>query len=83
MGVAIMDTVSDSRRPELPYIRVADDLRRRILAGEWAVDDPLPAIASLAEHYGVATATVRKGLQALEREGLVRIIPRWGVFRAQ
>jgi DNA-binding GntR family transcriptional regulator len=70
-----------ARRPELPYVRVADDLRRRIRADEWAPDDALPAIAHLAEHYEVATATVRKALQTLESEGLVRIVPRWGVFR--
>lgn len=76
-----MDGMSDPRRPELPSVRVADDLRRRIQSDEWAVDEPLPAIARLAEHYSVSTATARKALLTLESEGLVRIIPRWGVFR--
>lgn len=77
-----MAGVSDPRRPELPSVRVADDLRRRIQADEWEPDDPLPAIARLAEEYGTATATVRKALRTLESEGLVRIVPRWGVFRS-
>ena len=78
-----MDGVPDPRSPELPSVRVADDLRRRIQSDEWSVDEPLPSIAKLADQYDVSTATTRKALLALEREGLVRIIPRWGTFRAQ
>jgi DNA-binding GntR family transcriptional regulator len=50
-------------------------------SGEWAKDAPLPAVAELAKHYGVARATVAKALRILENEGLVRIVPRWGTFR--
>jgi GntR family transcriptional regulator len=69
------------RVPELPSVRVAEDLRRRMESGEWAKDAPLPAVAELAKHYGVARATVAKALRILESEGLVRIVPRWGTFR--
>ena len=37
---------------------------------------------SLADHYGVSTATVAKALRQLVAEGEVRTVPRWGTFRA-
>jgi DNA-binding GntR family transcriptional regulator len=61
---------------------VAASLRQRIAAGEWEPGDALPAVGALAGHYGVARATVTRALHVLEAEGLVRIIPRWGTFRA-
>jgi DNA-binding GntR family transcriptional regulator len=70
------------RRPERPYETVAADMRRRIAAGEWAVDEALPTTAALAEHYGVSQSTVTRVLRVLAAEGLVRTVPRWGTFRA-
>jgi GntR family transcriptional regulator len=61
---------------------VAADLRRRIAAGEWEVDEALPTTATLAEHYHVSQATVTRVLRTLAAEGLVRTVPRWGTFRA-
>jgi GntR family transcriptional regulator len=57
-------------------------MRRRIEAGEWAVDEVLPTTAALAEHYNVSQATVTRVLRVLSGEGLVRTVPRWGTFRA-
>ena len=70
------------RTPERPGERVAADLRRRIAAGEWEVDEALPTTVALAEHYGVSQATVTRVLRSLAAEGLVRAVPRWGTFRA-
>jgi DNA-binding GntR family transcriptional regulator len=70
------------RGPERPSEIVAADLRRRIAAGEWAVDEALPTTAGLAGHYQVSQATVTRVLRALAAEGLVRTVPRWGTFRA-
>jgi GntR family transcriptional regulator len=70
------------RGPERPSEIVAADLRRRIAAGEWAVDEALPTTAALAEHYSVSQATVTRVLRVLAAEGLVRTVPRWGTFRA-
>jgi transcriptional regulator with XRE-family HTH domain len=69
-------------RPERPSETVAADLRRRIAAEEWAVDDPLPPVGGLAAHYGVSRSTVTRAMRVLAGEGLVRIVPRWGTFRA-
>ena len=69
------------RGPQRPSETVAADLRRRIAAGEWEVDEALPTTAALAEHYHVSQATVTRVLRALAAEGLVRTVPRWGTFR--
>ena len=61
---------------------VAADLRRRIAAGEWQPSEALPTVAVLAEHYEVSKATVTRTLRILADEGLVRVVPRWGTFRA-
>jgi DNA-binding GntR family transcriptional regulator len=69
------------KRPERPSEIVAADLRRRIAAGEWAVDEALPTTVALAEHYHVSQATVTRVLRVLSAEGLIRTVPRWGTFR--
>ena len=71
-----------SRGPERPYEIVAVDLRRRIAADEWAVDEALPTTVGLAEHYRVSQSTITRVLRILATEGLVRTVPRWGTFRA-
>lgn len=70
------------RGPERPSEIVAADLRRRIAAGEWEPGEALPTVAVLAEHYDVSKATVTRTLRVLADEGLVRVVPRWGTFRA-
>jgi len=64
----------------MPSRRVEADLRRRIDADEWAAGDALPAIAALAEHYGVSRATVAEALRRIA-DGLVEVVPQWGTFR--
>jgi DNA-binding GntR family transcriptional regulator len=61
---------------------VLADLRSRLASGEWAHGQQLPPVAELAEHYAVASRTVARALRRLADEGLVQIVPRWGVFRA-
>jgi DNA-binding GntR family transcriptional regulator len=70
------------RPRELPSRRIADDLRRRIEAGEWASGQQLPSNAELAGHYNSTRRTVSKALRTLEAEGLVEIQANWGTFRA-
>ncbi|MFC8454084.1 GntR family transcriptional regulator [Kitasatospora sp. NPDC057223] len=56
------------------YQRLAADLRRRITAGEFTVDDPLPVEGVLEKQYGVARNTVRLAVDVLVNEGrLVRL----------
>ncbi|MGH3281663.1 MAG: winged helix-turn-helix domain-containing protein [Trebonia sp.] len=70
-----------SRTPELPGARVEASLRHRLTTGEWTVGEQLSTVAVLAVEYNVARGTVASALRALEAEGLVRIVPRWGTFK--
>lgn len=79
----ILDDQGMPRGPQRPSETVADSLRQRIAAGEWQPGEALPTVAALAEHYHVARATVARTLRTLEAEGLIRVVPRWGTFRAE
>lgn len=61
------------------YEQVADDLRTRIHAGEYAIGTTLPQYAELTETYGVGRGVISSALQILEREGLIRIVKRAGI----
>jgi DNA-binding GntR family transcriptional regulator len=76
------DHVQVNRTPERPGERVDADLRHRIASGEWQADQALPTVAALADHYQVSPGAVHRVLRRLADEGLVRIVPRWGTFRA-
>jgi GntR family transcriptional regulator len=69
--------VTDGRRTALRrhgaplYRQLAEDLRARIIAGEFPVDDPMPTEAQLSERYRASRITVRHALALLDQEGLV------------
>jgi GntR family transcriptional regulator len=54
---------------ELRYLTIADELRRRIAAGEHG--RLLPSESELATEHGVSRVTVRKALAELKRDGVV------------
>ncbi|ORT58493.1 GntR family transcriptional regulator [Streptomyces sp. CB03238] len=56
---------------EAPYLEVADSLRARVLAGEWAVGERLPSRAQLAEEYGVGRNVTQRAMDRLIVEGLL------------
>ncbi|MFI9170742.1 GntR family transcriptional regulator [Streptomyces lincolnensis] len=56
---------------EAPYLEVADSLRARILAGEWAVGSRLPSRAQLADEYGVGRNVTQRAMDRLIIEGLL------------
>ncbi len=56
---------------ELRYLLIADELRRRIAAGEIAAGRLLPSEAELAAHHHASRATVRRALTRLKMDGLV------------
>lgn len=39
-------------------------------------------VADLADHYEVSPGVIQRVLKRLQADGLVRVIPRWGTFRA-
>jgi DNA-binding GntR family transcriptional regulator len=65
-----------------PGQTVANDLHRRIEAGEWERGEQLPSVRELAAEYGHARRTISRALQILADEGLVVITPNWGTHRA-
>lgn len=53
------------------YRSIADDLRRRVAAGEFSATRLLPSEAELSEGYSASRVTVRRALDVLREEGLL------------
>lgn len=54
------------------YGKLALALRDRILQGEWAPGDMIPAESALAQSYGVALGTLRQALALLVEDGVLQ-----------
>jgi len=68
-----MNEGNDSRNPA--YLRIANELRKRILNGKYPVGTYLPSQSVLAdEDFKVARMTVRAAIEVLESEDLVQAI---------
>jgi DNA-binding transcriptional MocR family regulator len=55
-----------------PYLRIADEIRRRIDSGELSPGDRVPSTRAITREWGVAVATATKALAVLRQEGLVQ-----------
>jgi len=66
-----VDDTSSRQVRQIRYRIIADDLRRRIGAGEFARGRVLPSEAELSEQYDASRVTVRRALEALRAERLV------------
>jgi GntR family transcriptional regulator len=53
------------------FTEIADDLERRIGAGEWAPGDRLPSTQRFADEYAVSEATAYRALVLLTDRGLI------------
>ena len=53
------------------YVRVYEQLRRRIASGELPVGRQLPGISALEVEYGVSLTTIRAAQQMLVDEGMI------------
>jgi len=62
-------------RPNPPYLRIAEDLRRRIDSGDLQPGDRVPSARRITREWGVAIATATKVLATLQQEGLVQVVP--------
>jgi GntR family transcriptional regulator len=60
------------------YRVIADDLRRRIVAGEYPSGESLPRQADLAASYETKRAVIAEAVRVLEGEGMVRAVRRRG-----
>ena len=54
------------------YGKLAQALRDRILQGEWAPGEVIPAESTLAQNYGVALGTIRQALSLLVEDGVLQ-----------
>ncbi|MEU4332307.1 GntR family transcriptional regulator [Nonomuraea dietziae] len=65
------------------YVRIANDLRRRITVGELAPGARLPARQELAVEYDAAQGVISEATKLLTREGLLVSRPGAGMFVRQ
>ncbi len=68
------------RGSPIKYAGILNEVRRRILTGELAVDERLPTREELAAHFRTTKVTVQKALDVLADEGLVRAEGNRGTF---
>lgn len=66
--------------PQYEYVKVADDLQRRIAAGELPVGARLPGEVEMSREYGVASHTARRAVRLLRERGLVTTLPSKGTY---
>ncbi len=68
--------------PITAYERIAEALRHRLDAGEFAAGAPLPSEAELVAEYGVSRNTARRAYQHLAEAGAVVVRHGAGAFPA-
>jgi DNA-binding GntR family transcriptional regulator len=57
--------------PRPAYLQLADQLRRAVADGRYAVGARIPAVRAIADEYGVAVATATRAVGLLQQEGIV------------
>lgn len=62
------------------YQFIVADVIEKIRSGEYAAGDQLASVGALCHHYDVAPATAHRSVRLLERLGVVRTVPRKGVY---
>jgi DNA-binding GntR family transcriptional regulator len=68
----------DQALPEPSYLQLAARLRERIQSGK--ITARLPSLTDLTRNTGLAVGTVRRAIDVLEQEGLVRVVPQSGTY---
>ena len=64
--------------PRIEYRQIAENIRRRIGAGQYQPDTPIPTVSEIAEEFEVARTTTRRAVAVLREEGLVYTMPSRG-----
>ena len=65
---------------EPAYVAIAGEYARRIRSRDLSPGTKLPSYADLAARHGVSDIVVRKAIELLQNQGLVRSVRRKGVF---
>jgi GntR family transcriptional regulator len=67
---------------EPTYVTIAGDYARRIRSGELPAGTQLPSLSEMVERHAVSDIVVRKAIELLQSQGLVRSVRRRGNFVA-
>lgn len=70
----------DRRLPVAIHVQISDRFRQRIASGDWPPRYRLPSEPELATNLAVSRGTLRRALQTLIREGLLRQVRGKGTF---
>jgi GntR family transcriptional regulator len=62
------------------YGRIASQLQRKIVSGEWPPGTAIPAESVLANEFGIALGTIRQAIGVLVQEGLLERVQGKGTF---
>ena len=62
------------------YLKIVDDIKRKVALGIAAKDERLPSCRELALELGVNPNTVQRAYSTLEEEGVIYTIPKKGVY---
>jgi GntR family transcriptional regulator len=73
----------DPEGDEYVYAQLAAILREGIRSGMYPPGRALPSARSLSQEHGVAIGTVKKAVEVLRGEGLVRTVIGRGIFVAR
>ncbi|RKP52998.1 GntR family transcriptional regulator [Cohnella endophytica] len=63
-----------------PYTKIKDDIKKRVLEGEWVGEAKLPSSRDFAQAYQSSVNTVEKAIKELCAEGLLKRDSRRGTF---
>lgn len=70
----------DHEGDEYVYVQLASILRDRIRSGDLPPGRALPSARQLSQQYDVAIGTVKRAIELLRDEGLVRTVIGRGIF---
>ncbi|MDX3056675.1 GntR family transcriptional regulator [Streptomyces sp. NE06-03E] len=70
----------DLDRSQRVWPQIADELRRRLDAGQYPAGSRFPGTVDLAAEFDVAQSTVQKAVVALRSEGRLRTVLGQGSF---
>lgn len=62
------------------YIQLADIIRRRIQAGDFAEGRVISSQSEMVTQYGVSRGSVSKAMAVLQREGLIKSVKGKGIY---
>jgi GntR family transcriptional regulator len=63
-------TISQSDKRPM-YLQIMEQIKQRIVLGDWAEGQPIPSIRQLAVDLQVSVITVKRAYLELEREGVI------------